>query len=444
MTRALLAARPQDHYDRSNEILSSYLSKVPDSAIAVNLKACNTFRLFNGKAAEAELSELGGYGQQENDLVAHNKVVFRGGEGALQLLPPLQGFIPEARLNLVIHYLRAGEVAEAFGIVKDMEPQSPHVRTPPPADSRPAAPSKLTQSVVHSPRRLSGTGRARSPRVRAHTSRFAPFCEPAQEFILKGVVLALVGQATDNAEHLKQAHQYLQLVGSSKSECDTIPGRQCMASAYFLAGQFEDVLVYLKSIKQYHANDDDFRWNHGVALAAAGRYAEAEEELLSVKREGYQREPVFLLWVARCLIANGKAKAAWEIYAQQDGSGEAFGLLQLIAHDTYARGAFLYAAKAFDALERIDPNPKYWEGKRGACAGVFQARTFCPPRACVWGHSVSLLRRAPRCWGGHYHLRWQSAGLLPPPSARTRAGRGGSGPAWRRQLPPHPCHACGV
>jgi len=23
-------------------------------------------------------------------------------------------------------------------------------------------------------------------------------------------------------------------------------------------------------------------------------------------------------------------------------------------------------------LERLDPNPEYWEGKRGACIGVFQ------------------------------------------------------------------------
>ena len=35
-------------------------------------------------------------------------------------------------------------------------------------------------------------------------------------------------------------------------------------------------------------------------------------------------------------------------------------------------GLFYYAAKAFDVLERLDPNPEYWEGKRGACVGVFQ------------------------------------------------------------------------
>ena len=30
---------------------------------------------------------------------------------------------------------------------------------------------------------------------------------------------------------------------------DTIPGRQCMASCFFLLKQFEDVLIYLNSIK---------------------------------------------------------------------------------------------------------------------------------------------------------------------------------------------------
>jgi intraflagellar transport protein 56 len=35
-------------------------------------------------------------------------------------------------------------------------------------------------------------------------------------------------------------------------------------------------------------------------------------------------------------------------------------------------GQFYYAARAFDLMERMDPNPEYWEGKRGACAGAFQ------------------------------------------------------------------------
>jgi intraflagellar transport protein 56 len=33
-------------------VLAVYLQHFPDSAIAINLKACNHFRLYNGKAAE--------------------------------------------------------------------------------------------------------------------------------------------------------------------------------------------------------------------------------------------------------------------------------------------------------------------------------------------------------------------------------------------------------
>ncbi len=30
-------------------------------------------------------------------------------------------------------------------------------------------------------------------------------------------------------------------------------------------------------------------------------------------------------------------------------------------------------AQAFDVLERLDPNPEYLDGKKGACVGTFQA-----------------------------------------------------------------------
>jgi hypothetical protein len=37
-----------DYYDVSLEILAVYLQSFPGSAVAVNLKACNHFRLYNG------------------------------------------------------------------------------------------------------------------------------------------------------------------------------------------------------------------------------------------------------------------------------------------------------------------------------------------------------------------------------------------------------------
>lgn len=74
-----------------------------------------------------------------------------------------------------------------------------------------------------------------------------------QEYILKAVVNAALGQQMDppSQEHLKMARSFFQLVGASASECDTIPGRQCMASCFFLLKQFEDVNIYLNSIKAY-------------------------------------------------------------------------------------------------------------------------------------------------------------------------------------------------
>lgn len=41
-----------DYYDVSQEVLTLYMQKHPNSIIAGNLKACNNYRLFNGAAAE--------------------------------------------------------------------------------------------------------------------------------------------------------------------------------------------------------------------------------------------------------------------------------------------------------------------------------------------------------------------------------------------------------
>lgn len=311
-----------DYYDVSHEVLNVYLHSNPNSIIAVNLKACNHFRLYNGKAAETELKQLTDIGNCRftfgEDLVKHNLVVFRNGENALQILPPLLDIIPEARLNLVIHYLKNGDVNEAYNLIKDLEPTTP------------------------------------------------------QEFTLKAVVCAAYGQKFDSKELIKISQQYFQLVGASPSECDTIPGRQCMASCFFLLKQFEDVLIYLNSIKSYFYNDDDFNCNLAIAKAANKEYKDAEDAFLLVQNDSLKSDYCYLSWLAKTYIMNGKSRLAWELYLKMETSSESFSLLQLIANDCYKVGGFFYSAKAFDVLERLDPNPEYWEGKRGACVGVFQ------------------------------------------------------------------------
>ncbi len=44
---------------------------------------------------------------------------------ALQVLPALGDIPNEGRLNLVIHHLRAGRVAEAEALVQDINPNTP-------------------------------------------------------------------------------------------------------------------------------------------------------------------------------------------------------------------------------------------------------------------------------------------------------------------------------
>ena len=68
-----------DYYDVSQEVLSVYLQNFPDSLTAINLKACNHFRLYNGKAAEAELNTLSEKSSSifrfAEDLIKHNMVI---------------------------------------------------------------------------------------------------------------------------------------------------------------------------------------------------------------------------------------------------------------------------------------------------------------------------------------------------------------------------------
>jgi len=92
-----------DYYDVSLEIMQAYLQAYPDSVIAINVKACNQFKLYNGNAAKDELRVLTdkGYNIENNDLVNHNMVVFDDGQNSLRVLPQLVDSFTEARLNLV-------------------------------------------------------------------------------------------------------------------------------------------------------------------------------------------------------------------------------------------------------------------------------------------------------------------------------------------------------
>ena len=167
-----------------------------------NLKACNSFRLQNGESALSELEKIPNFDKilSKHDLLRHNTVVFTDGQRALQILPSLLNFIPEARLNLAIYHLRNDEVEEATELLRDLEPSTPH------------------------------------------------------EYILKAVIETINGQFEESSTcklTLKEAQRYFQLMGASPSQTDTIPGRQAMASCFFLQNNFDEANIYLSSIRSY-------------------------------------------------------------------------------------------------------------------------------------------------------------------------------------------------
>ncbi len=254
---------------------------------------------------------------EEHDLLRHNQSVFQGGVNALKVFPPLQELYPEAKLNLIIHHLKENQIEEAFKKTHDMKPLTP------------------------------------------------------REYILKGVVYSLFGQLKENQEYLQTAQQQFQLIGTSATECDTVSGRQCIASYLFLKKQFEDVILYLKTIQEFMANDDSFNWNYGIALASTGKFQQAEEILMLVQSEDFRQEFIYNAWLAKSFIRNGKPELAWNLYLEMDTSNEIVGFVSLIANECYSSEYFFFALKAFDILERLDNND-YTDAKLGSAAGVFK------------------------------------------------------------------------
>ncbi|KAG7302989.1 hypothetical protein JYU34_012995 [Plutella xylostella] len=340
-----------DYYDVSQEVLGVLLAQHPDSTVAGNLKACNLFRLYNGKAAEAELKQISSdqhtFGQ---DLVKHNLVVFRNGEGALKVLPQLVDVVPEARLNLAGYHLRRREPLEARRLLEPVQPTSP----------------------LH--------------------------------YILRAVVAVRMYNETGDEEHMKTAQQSFHAVGSSPSECDTIPGRQCMASSYFLAAQHEEVLLYLNSIKSFFVNDDTFNFNYAQAKVATGFYREAEECLLAIQDETIRGSYTYLACLARCHVMNKDADHAWDICVKSAGTPDSFALLQLVANDSYRMGQFLVAAKAFHMLDRLDGGPEMWEGLRGAVCGCAQMAAAGKQGAAAELREALGLLRGPRAHPRAEHI----------------------------------------
>lgn len=235
-----------EFYDIALDLVNHYLANYKSSVVAQNLKAAIEYNSTgNYRAAQNIILSLQEYSKTENviendDLLKHNMTVFDNDENTsfhnkLKVFNSLVDVVPEAKLNLIIYYLKNDSVTQAYNLIKDLQPNN------------------------------------------------------TKEYILKAIVHCLLGQQSEkNQEHLKKAQTYFQSIGASTNECDTIEGRQCMASCFRLNGLYNDEIIYLESIETFMKDDDDFNWNYGIALSACQKYKDAEEVLLRVKKDKYK------------------------------------------------------------------------------------------------------------------------------------------------------------
>jgi intraflagellar transport protein 56 len=320
----------EEYFDIALDLVNHYLTIHKDSVVANNLKAVIEYSANgNYKAAQNYILQLQEMNKsttsnliEDSDLLRHNMAVFDNDESSnsnkLKVFSSLIDVIPEAKLNLIIYYLRNEQTNQAYNLIKDIQPNN------------------------------------------------------TIEYILKAVVHCMLGQQGDkNQEHIKKAQTYFQSIGASASECDTIEGRQCMASCFRLNGIYNDEIIYLESIEPYMKDDDDFNWNYGISLGACQKYKEAEQVLSRVKKEKYKNDNVYLSWIARCYIMNGKPELAWNLYISIENHLIAVYILNFIAHEFYRMGQFYFSYKAFLFLEKFSPSPENSSGKLSSAIGVF-------------------------------------------------------------------------
>jgi intraflagellar transport protein 56 len=234
-----------EFYEIALELVNFYLANYKNSVIAQNLKAAieynsnGNYKMAQGIITSLQESNTVGNVVENDDLLKHNMTVFDFDEatnkGKLKVFKSLIDIVPEAKLNLIIYYLKNDSVTQAYDLIKDLLPNN------------------------------------------------------TKEYILKAIVHCLLGQQSEkNQEHLKKAQIYFQTIGASTNECDTIEGRQCMASCFRLNGLYNDEIIYLESVETFMRTDDDFNWNYGIALAASQKYVKAEEVLMRIKSEKYK------------------------------------------------------------------------------------------------------------------------------------------------------------
>lgn len=312
-----------DSFEESNESVDQYLAVNSDSAVALNLKSCDYFRLFTPDIAESQLLQIRKYSSSSysfiESLIRHNLCIFHDGIDGFTLLTPLVNSLHEARYNLCILYMRENNSREAAALLDEN-----------------------FQLIDLS------------------------------ESLLKASVLLAVGQLTADGGQIDEANSIFKEIGEMEVVKDTVPGRQALATAEFIVGEYDKVLHIFKTIEDKMADNDEFNYNKAMSLAVLNRWAEAERHFLLVKNASYTRENFYNTWLCRCYIKNRKLEAAWNLYVEATNPEDAKTLLEIISNDCYQSHDYYYSMKAYDILSKCDADPTYKEGMIASAIGVFR------------------------------------------------------------------------
>jgi intraflagellar transport protein 56 len=311
-----------DQFEPSNESVDQYLAVNSDSAVGLNLKACDYLRLFDAEIAQSQILQIRKFSSATynfiDSLIQHNLVVFHNGDDGFNVLPTLVGGVPEARFNLALLYMRENNPAEAYNLLQKFQARDP------------------------------------------------------TEIILRATVWLAYGQLTQESALLEEANETFAEIGDMEVIRDTVPGRQCLATTKFITAEYNETLRILQTIEQQVGETDEFNYNKAMSLALLSRWAEAERYFLLVKNAQYAREIFYTSWLCRCYIKNRKPDKAWSLYADVTQTEDAKTLLQIIATDCYLGGAYFYAMLAYDMLAKIDGDATLRQGMIASAVGVFR------------------------------------------------------------------------
>ncbi|GMS84224.1 hypothetical protein PENTCL1PPCAC_6399, partial [Pristionchus entomophagus] len=308
-----LAEFKQESYVPAEMFVKRFLHHYPDSPAGLNLY--NSIKFRAGKPVNVDTSIISHLYPAAKVLFQHNHVIFTGGTNVMQVLPTLVDEVPEARINIALYHLNREDYESAFRTMEYVdEPKFPY------------------------------------------------------EFLLKGIVHLLMGQSQLSPQYMISAREYFQSAGMDRNIQHTPNGRLAMSAYFFLAGEFSDAAHFLDSLRDLFEMEDKFNFNLGQALVMTERYKEAIEVLSRVTK---LKSPIHTQFLIKAYVMDGQAQQAWDIFMKVRNSNESVTLLKIIASDSYKTGQFYWMVRAYDALEKIDPSPDHWQGKRAAVTGQF-------------------------------------------------------------------------